>query len=100
MNSPVAIDHDSIFCQFCHDTFEFHGDAVDCWNVCHHFTPNLDVEVLVGSVAVGGKNIITEPREGEYVSVKGLEVEVAPCAAHTAIVSRISSCGLKLTVKE
>lgn len=48
---------------------------------------------------MGGKNVITEPREGEYVPVEGLEVEVAPCAAHTAIVSRISSCELRLAVK-
>lgn len=48
---------------------------------------------------MGCKNIITEPREGEYVSVKGLEVEVAPRAAHTAIVRRIGSCELKLAVK-
>lgn len=48
---------------------------------------------------MGGKNVITEPREGEYVPIEGLEVEVAPRAAHTAIVSRISSCELKLAVK-
>lgn len=49
---------------------------------------------------MGCKNIITEPREGEYVSVKGLEVEVAPCAAHAAIVSRIGSCELKVALKK
>lgn len=49
---------------------------------------------------MGCKNIITEPREGEYVSVEGLEVEVAPRAAHAAIVSRIGSCELKLAIKK
>lgn len=68
---------------------------VDCWSIFHHCAPNLDVEILVGSVAMGCKNIITESREGEYVPIKGLEVEVAPSAAHTAVVSGIGSCELK-----
>lgn len=49
---------------------------------------------------MGCKNVIAEPREGEYVSIKGLEVEVAPCAAHATIVSRIGSCELTLAVNK
>lgn len=44
---------------------------------------------------MGCENIITESREGEYVPIKGLEVEVAPSAAHAAVVTGIGSCELK-----
>lgn len=49
---------------------------------------------------MGCKNIIAEPREVEDVSIKGLEVEVAPCAAHVAIVSRVGSCEFKISCKK
>lgn len=58
--------------------------------VFQHSAPDLDVEVLVGRFAVGCKDVVTEPREVIDVPIKGLEVKVAPGAAHTFIVSRVA----------
>lgn len=68
-------------------------------SVFHHCTPNLDVEVLVGRLAVGSKDVVADPREVKDVPVKGLEVEVTPCAADTAIVRGVASCGFKIRSK-
>lgn len=55
-------------------------------------TPDLDVEVLKGSIAVGGKDVVADSREMIDVPIKGPVVEVAPCATYSSIVSWIEGC--------
>lgn len=99
MNILLAIDQNGCAGQFNHCSFQLHDDVGDHGSIFHHCTPNLDVEILIGRFAVGCKDVIADPREIKDVPVEVLEVEVTPCAAHTAIVRGVASCGFKMTHK-
>lgn len=99
MNSQFAIQMDRATTQLNHCSFHLHDDMGDHGSVLRRRTPDLDVEILIGRFAVGGKDVIADPREVEDVPIKGLVVEVAPCAAHTAIVRGVSSCGFRRSSK-
>lgn len=64
-----------------------YGDRADNGSVVHQSAPDLNVEVLKGSVAVGSKDTVAKSRVVIDIPIKRLEVEVAPCATHVAIVS-------------
>lgn len=99
MNIRFAIKLDRAIGEFNHCSFQLHDDVSDHGSIFHHCTPNLDVEVLIGGFAVGCKDVIAGPREVKDVPIKGLEVEVTPCAAHTTIVRGVASCGFKISSK-
>lgn len=99
MNLHFAIKQDRAAAQFNHCSFQLHDDLSDHGSVCHHLAPNLDVEVLIGRLAVGCKEVIADPREVKDVPIEGLEVEIAPRAAYTAIVRGISHCRFKISGK-
>lgn len=98
-NIQFIVEPDGAAGQFDHYSFQLHDDMSDHSSIFHHCTPNLDVEVLVGGLAVGCKDVIADSREVKDVPIKGLEVEVTPCAAHTAIVKGVASCGFKISSK-
>lgn len=99
MNVLFAIDQDRGAGQFNHCSFQPHDDVSDHGSIFHHGAPNLDIEVLIGRFAVGCKDVIADPREVKDVPIKVLEVEVTPCAAYTAIVRGVASCGFKMSHK-
>lgn len=84
---PFTIHNNGIFLHFKIRPIQPHGDRTDSGNVFHHCAPDLDVEVLIGSVAMGGKDIVAGPREIIDVPIKRLVVELAPRAADLPIVS-------------
>lgn len=71
----------------------------DNGSILNHRAPYLDVEVFIIRFAVGGKDVVAGAREMVDVPIKGLEMEVAPCATHSPIVSRVSGCGFKIICK-
>lgn len=95
LNLRFTIDNNSTLGYFNDHAIEFHGNMADHSRIPSPRAPYLDVKVFVSGFAVGCKDIVAESREMKDVSIKGLEVEVAPCAAHLPIVSRVSSCRFK-----
>lgn len=72
----------------------------DNGSILNYRTPYLDVEVFIGRFAMGCKYVVAKPREIIDEPIKSLEVEIAPCATHSPIVSRISSCEFKAKCKD
>lgn len=89
LNLPIAVHENRILRYFSNHTLKFHDDMADSRNISDQSTPDLDVKILISCIALGCKNIVAEPREMKDVPIKGFEVEVAPCAAHAPIVSRV-----------
>lgn len=53
---------------------------------------DLDVEVVVAAPAGRRQDVVTGGAQLEQISIKGLEVEVAPCAANLPVVDGTHSC--------
>lgn len=71
---------------------EFHADLFNDRDIVYNSPPHLDVEVLIGALAVRGKDIIACTREVIDIPIKILEVEVSPGAAYPVVMSHIQSC--------
>lgn len=75
-----------------HRAIHLQSDFADQGLTIDELPPQLYIKVLIAAGALRRQDVVTSRRELEEVSVKGLEVEIAPGAADSLIMSRTRSC--------
>ena len=68
-----------------------YSEGADGGEIVDILPSHLDVKVSLGGVTQGGQYVVTGVGQLEELSIKGTEVEVAPCAAHLHVVIHVDS---------
>lgn len=90
----MSIHTDEALGKFHHCAFQLHGDFADPGFTIDDLPPQLNIEVLVAAGALWRQDVVTRRLELEEVSIVGFEVEIAPGAADSFVMSRTLSCCL------
>lgn len=69
VNLLLAVDEDGGLSQLNHGAFQLHGDLTDGGRAVDDLSPDLDVEVFVAVLAVGGEDIVAGGRQLDEVPV-------------------------------
>lgn len=91
----MSVHTDGAFGKFHHCAIQLQCDFADLGLAIDELPPQLDIEVLVAAWTLWRQDVVTGRRELEKVSVEGFEVEIAPGAADSFIMSWTWSCCLE-----